>query len=179
MYARRAWLWLLIAMTLGACGRLHAPRGTVPRPEAARTEAFGGWARVVVAAGDAVTHQQGELIAVGADTLWLLRPDGPLAVPTQAIQRAEVTGFDSAPGAVVGATALGILSTISNGAFLLLTAPAWLITGAVASSTQASASRLEVRGDLAPLALFARFPQGLPPGLDLATLQPRPPGGQP
>jgi hypothetical protein len=175
MCVHRLLPWLMLALAVGGCGRVHAPAGAVPRPEAAQADAFGGWARVTHAAGGVQIVTEGELIAVGPDSVWLLRDSGPLAIPTPAIGRIQVTGFDSAPGTVGAATALGVLATVSNGWLLVLTAPAWLITGAVASETQARQSRvLATPQDIDRITLFARFPQGLPPGFDPATLRPRP-----
>jgi hypothetical protein len=173
MCARRELLAvLLLAPWLTGCGTMHAPRGTVPAAHAAGSDAWGGWIRVVSVDG---RRDQGELIAVSADSLWLLVGAVPLAIAAERVRSAEVTGWDSRPGDVVGLAALGTLSTISNGAFLLLTAPAWIVTGAVASSAQAAQSRISAGGaDLQRLAVYARFPAGLPPGLDLRTLRPRP-----
>jgi hypothetical protein len=166
---------VLLVLLLPGCARLHAPRGSVPQLPAAQTDAFGGWARVTYAADAGVTLVEGELIAVSPDSLWLLRREGPLVVAAAAIRQAEVTGYDSKPDQVVLLAAVGFLSTISNGVFLIFTAPAWLITGAAGSSAQARASRRTILGrDLAPLAPFARFPQGIPPRLDLHTLTRRP-----
>jgi hypothetical protein len=166
---------LLSAAAVAGCGTLHAPRGSVPEAQQAGSTAFGGWARVAYDEGGERRTREGELIAVGPDTLWLMQ-SAPLAIPVAQIVRAEVTGFDSRPGNVIAAAGLGVLTTLSNGAFLVFTAPAWLITGAVASSSQARLSRIEARvPNLAPLAHYARFPQGLPPDVDLTTLRPRQP----
>lgn len=166
---------LIAATAVAGCGTLHAPRGSVPDAQGAGSTAFGGWARVVYLADDEPRDAEGELIAVGRDTLWLMQ-SAALAIPVAQVVRAEVTGFDSRPGQVVAAAALGLASTVSNGYFLVFSAPAWLITGAVASSSQARLSRVEARvPNLAPLAHYARFPQGLPPGLDVTTLRPRQP----
>jgi hypothetical protein len=166
---------LLSAAAVAGCGTLHAPRGSVPDAQNAGSTAFGGWARVAYDEGGERRTREGELIAVGPDTLWLMQ-SAPLAIPVAQIVRAEVTGFDSRPANVIAAAGLGVLTTLSNGVYLIFTAPAWLITGAVASSSQARLSRVEARvPNLAPLAHYARFPQGLPPDVDMTTLRPRQP----
>lgn len=166
---------LLAAAAVAGCGTLHAPRGSVPDAQRAGSTAFGGWARVAYHADGQPRDAEGELIAVGRDTLWLMQ-SAPLAIPVAQVVRAEVTGFDSRPGQVIAVAGLGVLTTVSNGYFLIFTAPAWLVTGVLASSSQARLSRVEARvPDLAPLAHYARFPQGLPPGVDVTTLRPRQP----
>ena len=68
-----------------------------------------------------------------------------------------------------------MVTTISNGVFLLLTAPAWLITGLVAAGNESHAPLRDVPPlAWAELAAYARFPQGLPPGIDLAEIRPKP-----
>jgi hypothetical protein len=72
-----------------------------------------------------------------------------------------------------------VVSTISNGYLLGITAPLWIITGIVASSNE---SRAPLRGVpplvWADLAAYARFPQGLPPGIDLGEIRPKPGAGK-
>jgi hypothetical protein len=167
------WAPLLLLPVLGGCGSLHAPRGVLPKPAAAQQEAFGGWA-IIRTAGAVGGQVEGELIAVSADTVWLFQNAALLAVPAAAILQAQVSGYDSSPGTIVGVAALGVLATLSNGGFLILTAPAWLLTGTLGSHAQARYSRMVAqRAALDALSLYARFPQGMPPGLDRGSLLPR------
>lgn len=160
-----------------ACARNPAPGGFLPPPKDAGKDLYGGWIELVVPAGRQEARIAGELIAARADTVWIL-PDtgrGAIAVATSTVKQGRLVSYRSDAGAVMGYTALGVLSTLSNGAFLILTAPAWLITGIVASSAE---SRTPIR-DAPPhmwgeLAAYARFPEGLPPGIDLAEIRPKP-----
>jgi len=169
---------VLTALLLAAaCAYNPAPEGFLPGPSEAAHDVYGAWIEVwVPVVGRRDTTIAGELIAVSADTLWIL-PDTSrvAAVPTRAVRNGQVARYRSGAGSVAGFTALGIVSTLSNGAFLLLTAPAWLITGIVASSNEAHAPLRDVPPlAWAQLAAYARFPQGLPPGIDLGEIRPRP-----
>jgi len=67
-----------------------------------------------------------------------------------------------------------VLATASHGLILILSAPVWIITSTVAA---ADASRVPRIMSTSPTALnvFARFPQGLPPGINRATMRPKRP----
>ena len=69
-------------------------------------------------------------------------------------------------------TVAGTLSTASHGVALLLSAPAWIIGGSVATTKVSHAPLITYPSrPWSDLARYARFPQGLPIGLDPATLQ--------
>jgi hypothetical protein len=91
------------------------------------------------------------------------------------VKKGLVARYSSEAGPIAGFAALGVVSTISNGYLLGITAPLWIITGIVASSNE---SRAPLRGVpplvWADLAVYARFPQGLPPGIDLGEIRPKP-----
>lgn len=164
---------------LGACvpGRtaLDAPPGLLVEPAAAQEDAFGGWVAVELVAGAGRTHIVGELIAASRDTIWVLAADGAHAIAAPRVQRASVTGYDSQAEVIGRAATIGAIATLSHGFFLAFTAPAWIATSALGTRAQARAPvRTAGPHDLPALASFARFPQGLPPGLALETLRWRP-----
>jgi len=163
-----------------SCAGNPAPEGFLPSPTKAVNDVYGGWMQVTVPAGRRDSTIAGELIAVRADTVWIL-PDsgGVAAVPTTTVRKGWLARYRSDAGAVAGFTTLGVLSTISNGAFLILTAPTWLITGIVATSNESRAPLVDGPPFAwADLAAYARFPQGLPPGIDLGEIRPKPSGGK-
>ena len=87
------------------------------------------------------------------------------------VARATLIGWDPETYLFTVWTLIGTLSTISNGGFLLFTAPAWQLGGWLATAAQSK--RPILRSDQVPwldLRLYARFPQGLPPELDLTSL---------
>ena len=91
----------------------------------------------------------GELIAASRDTLWIFH--GPRLMPAR------------------------IPSSISS----RVERPLWMITGGIAGQTQAAKPVLPFAiEDWTRLALWARFPQGLPRGFPLDSLKPKPTVGR-
>ena len=162
-----------------ACAGNPAPEGFLPSPAHAVNDVYGGWIGVTVTAGRHDSTIAGELIAARADTVWILPDSGPVvAVPTSTVKHGRVARYNSEAGAIAGFTALGVVSTISNGFLAGFTMPLWVITGIVASSNESRAPLRDVPPLVwANLAGYARFPQGLPPGIDLGEIRPKPDAG--
>jgi len=163
---------VVAALLAAACASNTAPSGFLPSPQDAPASAYGAWIELTLTASSRQRAVEGELLAVSADTAWVLSHAGAVVLPTTAVARGKLTAWRSGSGAVAGWTALGVVSTISNGLLLIFTAPAWIITGTVAGSSESYAPQ----GNVPPLrwaelARFARFPQGMPPGLVLNTLK--------
>lgn len=170
--SRPAPAWLAGALLAAGCATNTAPPGFLPSPDEAQTEAYGGWIELRSAAGGRNDRVDGELMAVTEDSVWVLGDSGAVVLPTAAVREGKLTAYRSGTGAVAGWTFLGVLSTVSNGVFLLGTAPLWIITGTVAGTRQ---SHIPER-DVAPrawsqLAPFARFPHGMPAGVRLEDLR--------
>lgn len=166
---------VVLSLAVAGCVSTSAPRGFLPDPSEAQTDAYGSWMDVLVARGAVDETMRGELIAIDDETTWILTQDGIQSFPTDSMLRGRLAVYDSRAGVVGGGAVLGTLSTISNGAFLVFTAPMWMIGGSVAASSQSRMPIHEI-GEETPsmLAKFARFPAGLPQGLDLAMLRPKP-----
>jgi hypothetical protein len=176
---------LLATLLTGGCAHSPAPAGWLPPADASGSDAFGGWMVAEVGAGHERRRVEGELIAVEADTIIVLAAGGLESLPRAAILKATVAGYAIDAGKLGGWTTFGTISTLSHGVILLLSAPVWIITGSIATGKASRAPLLEyhvVRGDESramndasrpwtDLALYARFPQGLPAGLDRATLR--------
>jgi hypothetical protein len=95
-------------------------------------------------------------------------------IPTAAVKRGKLTAYAAEKGAVTTWAVLGALSTISNGGFLILTAPMWIIGGPLAVGSESRApERKNPPLTWVELAPFARFPQGMPEGIALTALQPK------
>jgi hypothetical protein len=74
-----------------------------------------------------------------------------------------------------GLVLLGTLSTISNGAFLLFTAPMWIIGGSIATGARSFEPIVDYpKRDWGHLAPFARYPQGMPRGIDRKQIKMKP-----
>ena len=145
-----------------ACFRTTAPGGWLSTVDAAQREAYGGWIRVETAHG---AFAEGELIAVTPETLFVLSLDSLASVPTSAIRLATLTAYDAGHGVLRTWTLLGSLSTISHGTLLILTLPTWITAGSLSTASASKSPRVQSL-DPAALRPFARFPQGIPPGLD-------------
>jgi hypothetical protein len=171
----RALIVLLAAWVTVGCAGTTAPPRFLRNAEASQQQSYGGWIDVTYAIGTGSSRVAGELIAVSADSLWIKHAGGGTIVPTQAVTGGQLAGYDSQWRRVEALAVLGALTTISNGAFLIVTAPAWVIGGSLAAASQ---SRIPLRS-LPParwtdLASFARFPQGMPAPVTLQGLSPVP-----
>ncbi len=172
MRATRPWaVGVGLGLALVACAGNTAPAGFLVPPRLAQTEAYGGWVELLVTGGARV---DGELIAVTADSVWVLGT-ASVVVPVANVRQGKLTTVQSEVGNVAGATGLGVVSTISNGILLVFTMPLWIIVGTAAGSSQSYAPERRVPPlHWAELNGFARFPQGLPDGVSLASLRAKP-----
>lgn len=182
---RRSLTAWALAGALAGCATTTAPPGFLRAPASVPRTAYGGW--VEVALGPAAAPRRGtvwaagELLAVTADSLYLLQPAGVTVIPAARATSARVMGWDAQAGLVGSWTLGGVLLTVSNGFWLVFSAPAWIIVGSASAASQSRAPLVEVRapGDFLRLRLYARFPQGLPPGLDRTSLRLPPPVPRP
>ena len=166
------WLSLGTAVACAGCARNSAPEGWLPKPAEAQAGAYGGWIELTYGEPKEKRSMDGELIAVSADSVWLLGQDQALVIPTTAVKMGKLTAYAAQTGALTAWAVLGTLSTISNGVVLILTAPMWIIVGPLAVASESRAPQRKSSplawGELAP---FARFPQGMPEGVELNTLK--------
>jgi hypothetical protein len=164
-------LWLLVL--LGACFQSTAPEGWLPIPEVAQREAYGAWIRVEHRQGAETQVVEGELIAAMADSLHVLAADSLVTLPMTAVASATLTTYDARSEELSTWTALLAVSTLSHGIGLVLTMPLWIIIGTAETAGASKDPRVE-SVDAALLRPYARFPQGLPPGIDRNALRAKP-----
>lgn len=163
-----------IAFSIEGCATTTAPPRFLPSPQQAQTDAYGGWIELRYRGDGGERLAEGELVAVSADTIWVLGDSGGIAIGTAAVAQGKLMAYNSRSGVVAGFTALGVISTIANGWLLIFSAPLWIITGTVAGANQSHVPERRVPPlQWVELAPFARFPQGFPPGLRLDTLSPK------
>lgn len=176
MFARASRILVAAFAVTTACVSSTAPKGFLPTPRQAQHDAFGGWIELRFVDVGVDRTMDGELIAVSNDSVWVLGSTSARSIPTTAVTEGRLTGYASGAGGVGAATVLGVLSTISNGWFLVFTTPMWVIGGSIAASRESRAPVREV-GQLRWSALrpFARFPQGFPVGVQLSELRSKPP----
>ncbi len=164
--------WSLLALLVNGCASSPAPHGWLPTATAAPRNAFGAWISVQTREGRNNQGIEGELIAVGDDSVFVLTLGGLMGLPRTAIRNATVATFDLSAGPLAGWAFFGTLATISNGVYLVFTAPAWILTGTFGASTASRAPLIHYPGkSWDEIGKHARFPVGLPVGLDRATLR--------
>lgn len=155
------------------CARNYAPDNWLPTEEASQQTAYGGWARLEWGHG---MEAQGELIAVTADSLFVLTEISMSGLALDEVDAIQVMSYESGASVLGTWTLLGSLSTISHGVGLLISLPVWLISGSAAASTQSRAPLTSTRTpllDWEKLRPYARFPQGIPSGMDRGLLAPK------
>jgi hypothetical protein len=168
------WMGLVAGASCAACAHPSAPKDWLPEPAEAQAAAWGGWIELTYQEREEERRADGELIAVSADSVWVLNERQGLVIPTIAVRNAKLTAYAAQTGALTTWTVVGTLATISNGAFLVFTAPMWLIGGSLTVGGESrSAERKHPPRTWMELAPFARFPQGMPEGLELKSLHPR------
>ena len=161
---------LCVLLAGNACFYTTAPKGWLPTAAEAQRDAYGGWIMVQYKTGAETRAVHGELIAATRDSVHVLTVDSIVALPTTAVISGTLTTYDAKVRTLKLWTVLGVVSTASHGAALVLSAPVWLIAGASATAAASRAPRVESTKpvDLRP---YARFPQGIPPGLDTRQLR--------
>jgi hypothetical protein len=156
------------ATFLSSCATFNAPHGFLPSAGDAARHVRGGWVELSATSPGGSAPLKGELIATDSMRLWIESPTaGRVWVPRESILgRGQVTLYDWDNRAMAGVTALGVLSTVANGWFFILTTPTWIISSSIAGSAETRRARARVSASsLASLAAYARFPQGMPAGM--------------
>jgi hypothetical protein len=113
---------------------------------------------------------EGELIAATPDSVHVLTADSMVAVVTSSMIAGTLTTYDAQLGTLRLWTALGAVSSLSHGFGFVLTMPIWVIAGTSATASASRAPRVQSTNPTL-LHAYARFPQGIPPGLDPRSLQ--------
>jgi hypothetical protein len=133
---------------------------------------YGGWVELTYQQGQEKRRTEGELIAVSADSVWVLAGNQGLVIPTETVKRGKLTAYAAQTGNLTTWAALGTVATISNGLALVFTAPMWLIGGSLAVAGESRApQRWSPPLTWVELAPYARFPQGMPDGIEITALQ--------
>jgi hypothetical protein len=163
---------LLCCLLLGSCASTIGPQDWLLEPGDTASDAHGGWLEISHASKTETPAQlRGELIAIHADSVFLAA-DALYALSRSDIESARLVMYNSNAGAMAGLVGLGTVSTLSNGAFLLFTAPLWLIGGNITVSARSSEPILSFpKHKWAQFVPYARFPQGLPAGIARSSIK--------
>jgi len=162
-YALLSAVALTLQFLLAGCATNTAPRGWLFDVEETEKKAFGAWISVEYHDSLSGIRVDGEFIAVGEDKIYVLTQQDLIPIDRGDIEKATITAYNSKAGLIGVWTLLGSLSTGSHGGFLLISLPAWVLVGSIASASQShapvsiypSTSWENLRG-------YARFPRGLP-----------------
>jgi len=169
-------LMFLTILFLFGCATTTAPSDWLPSSSQSQSQTFGSWIQVHYNSNsEQEQFIDGELITLSADTLYILTDQNFQSIAIPDITKARLVSFNSKARSMGGLVFLGTLSTLSHGFYLILTAPLlWMIGG---SATAASQSREPIidypKQSLKNFQQYARFPQGLPQGLNRAKLKPK------
>ena len=169
---------VVLAAGFAACASNPDPR---KRPiDVAVTDGRGGW--IAASLGPRV-EIEGELISVDTGAIHVMTRLGLVSLPLTQVTEARLWEWDPKIDGTVVWGSLGTVSTVSHGFFLVLSAPAWILITSVVASVESRHPILDYPDHPWPeFARWARFPQGMPPGLrpdDLLHQDRAPHGSQP
>jgi hypothetical protein len=153
------------AMLAAACAtRSPAPPSwQVPAREVDRSQ-HGAWANVTLRGGGGLS---GELLAVDDQALYVGLSPRLTRVPHQCVTLLRLAAFESPAMEVSALGALGTLSTLSHGFFLLFTAPIWAVSAGLSTYGQSRTGHLKFGLGEEPVSTasaWSRFPAGMPTG---------------
>lgn len=171
----RRWVASALACSALGCVQSPAPDGWLSPARQAQADPYGAWIVISRVGGGPV--ESGEFLAVDRDSVFVLSSTGEVrTVLRDSVLRAQIWFYDAEWGRLAAWTTVGSLSTISNGFVLILTLPAWIIGGSLATGSQSRAPLRQVdRADAwDAVRMYARFPAGLPANLP-RTLAPKSP----
>jgi hypothetical protein len=168
---RRPAAWLLLAAGIWGCASSTAPKGWLPEAEDAATFPYGAWVRLQEQDEDGnKSIVEGELIAVRDGSIVVLVGDRWIEIRKVRVRRIQATYYHAKLWPLSLWSTLGTVSTLSHGLGLIFSAPLWIIVG-TAATAGASHEPEEVfpKVPWESLRPYARFPQGMPEGMDLSS----------
>ncbi len=158
-------LALIAATAMGCASAPTSPPDWLPDANEVLSNPHGGWIELDRATSRGIEKVDGELLAVQKGHVYVLNGDAVRSAPIDSVRGARLTWYDSNGSSVVALAVFGTLSTISNGAFLVFTAPMWMIGGTIAANSRYHDPIIQSpEHSWDEIRWYARFPQGLPPG---------------
>jgi hypothetical protein len=174
-------------LLLEGCASYHAPDGWLPKREQVPSDPYGGWIYLEMGT-ELESIVQGEFIGLADSCLYVLTSEGMVRAPFDRVSKADIRVHEVDAALFSTWGGLGTLSTLTHGFGLIFTAPLWIGMWIGTSNAEASAGLYSYREDALPsdilhqraakswfhrFARYSRFPQGIPPGLELGKLKPR------
>lgn len=155
-------IWFCLVLTLCGCKTaVNAPKGTVPRRTELTEDTFGGWISINYLIGSNTLN--GELIALTTDSVYVLTNSGVETVLLQDVEKARLIFYKTDTQRFATWTALGSLTSLTNGYFFIFSLPLWVATGVVTSNEEANRDNFIdfPEHPWAEFRKYARFPQGV------------------
>ncbi|RPI75165.1 MAG: hypothetical protein EHM47_03365 [Ignavibacteriales bacterium] len=179
MLIHKIFVIMYLSLFLIGCATTYAPGDWLPETEEVSRQAYGGWITIITYP-DTINSEEkwfqygGEFISTDKNNVYLLY-DTVYTIPKNNILKVTLE-LDEKSSVEYGLwTFGGTVSTISNGYYLIFTAPFWLLTGIPATVGESNRDRYEAENpDLnywTSVQKFARFPQGLPDNIELKDLK--------
>lgn len=177
MYLNRILSVVLILAVLSlawGCAGSRAPRGWLSVPSKAQSEPYGGWITVYSSSEKNKILADGELIAVEAESLFVLQGAELVSLAWSDVAKAQLMAYDSKKGGLAVWATCGAFSTASHGWAAGLSLPLWIIIGTTTTASQSHAPNYTYPSrSWEEIKMFSRFPQGLPEGLDRSKILPK------
>ena len=177
---------LLSIFLISGCATVKTPAGFLPRGKKAESNIYGGWMATICQTPQESINQiaiGGELIAIQNDSVYLLSPDTLRVVSIHSIEHATIVThkydigiYALRTGLALTPNLIGMVATEYAGGFMMIGIPL-AVTGLIASLIDAgSAYEMKYPRDVSSvqeMKKIARFPQGIPEGLDPKNLLPK------
>lgn len=170
---------VLVSATLLKC----ATQGDIPsaylvNPKGLDTATNGNWIYIEKFENNNIADKgavSGELIAVQSDTFFVLTQKAFIPVPTKDMREATLTLFKDQSGLYLIATGIGLVPNIIAafaGSPVFFFGIPFALVGFSTAMIELPANSLQFpkRNKLSDFYKFARFPQGIPAGVDLNKL---------
>ncbi len=170
---------IITSLLLTACATSYAPHDWLPDTEDIPGNLNGGWITIVTYDTLAVPGNEwyqfsGEFIAMDDENVYMLY-DSLYVVSKSKISNSFLELDQKSTESYGTWVALGSLATISNGVYLILTMPLWLIGGTSVASGESYRdiyeSEFPDENYWQNVNKFSRFPQGLQ-GINLEKIKP-------
>jgi hypothetical protein len=184
MFYRKVFTSLFYLIFIAGCATTYAPTGWLPDTDDTQKEAYGGWMTLIVKpdklnADVYYLQYGGEFISTDSNSVYLLA-DSLYIVPKDKVTSAILEIDDKSSMEYGLWTAGGCLSTISNGYYLIFTAPLWLLFGVPTATGESYRDRYEYNEEISTdlmywedVQKFARFPQGINDQINMNALTPK------
>lgn len=166
---------------IAGCAASQAPTNWLPGTENYPGNSFGGWMTIVTSVEinngkERFFQYGGEFISQDEDNVYILY-DTVYMISKRDIKKVILELVEKSTTGFGLWTLGGTVATLSNGYFLVITAPLWLIAGTEAAVGESTRDLYESDNpDLLfwnNVMKFARFPQGFPTNINLSKLKPK------